>query len=288
MDFSNYKDATISRQIMRRMAAMQIPSLEAYGDYIGKRRQELNELASNFLICVTSFFRDPESFDALRKELRELLKSKRPGDDIRFWMPGCATGEEVYSLAILLAEELGDQRDKYRIQLFATDINGEAVSMARAGLYPEAALSGIDSALIARYFTVQDGMYLVDKSLRDMTLFARQDLVQDPPFVRLANILVWSTNADDARDYIGRIAKLLKRRWHAAAPDFLRSGSAVPQVLGPASCVIERAKDRYRFHLLVKSPVGYHVSDDIDACLKDVGSVRGVSVSVDVDAYDLM
>ena len=121
----------------------------------------------------------------MRKELRELLKSKRPGDDIRFWMPGCATGEEVYSLAILLAEELGDQRDKYRIQLFATDINGEAVSMARAGLYPEAALSGIDSALIARYFTVQDGMYLVDKSLRDMTLFARQDLVQDPPFVRL-------------------------------------------------------------------------------------------------------
>ena len=185
MDFSNYKDATITRQIMRRMAAMQIPSLEAYGEYIGKRRQELNELASNFLICVTSFFRDPESFDALRKELRELLKSKRPGDDIRFWMPGCATGEEVYSLAILLAEELGDQRDKYRIQLFATDINGEAVSMARAGLYPEAALSGIDSALIARYFTVQDGMYLVDKSLRDMTLFARQDLVQDPPFVRL-------------------------------------------------------------------------------------------------------
>lgn len=185
MDFSNYKDATITRQIMRRMAAMQIPSLEAYGEYIGKRRQELNELASNFLICVTSFFRDPESFEALRKELRELLKSKHPGDDIRVWMPGCATGEEVYSVAILLAEELGDQRDKYRIQLFATDINPEAVSMARAGLYPEAALSGIDSTLISRYFTVQDGMYLVDKSLRDMTLFARQDLVQDPPFVRL-------------------------------------------------------------------------------------------------------
>ena len=106
--------------------------------------------------------------------------------------------------------------------------------------------------------------------------------------MRLVNILVWSRNADDAQDYIGRIAKLLKRRWHAAAPDFLRAGSAVPQVLGPASCVIERAKDRYRFHLLVKSPVGYHVSDDIDACLKEVGSVRGVSVSVDVDAYDLM
>lgn len=127
----------------------------------------------------------------------------------------------------------------------------------------------------------------------DRSIFTDYDLDQRrdalyPPFVRLVNILVWSANADDARDYIGRIAKFLKRRWHAAAPDFLRAGSAVPQVLGPASCVIERAKDRYRFHLLVKSPVGYHVSDDIDACLKEVGSVRGVSVSVDVDAYDLM
>jgi len=127
----------------------------------------------------------------------------------------------------------------------------------------------------------------------DRSIFTDYDLGQRrdalyPPFVRLVNILVWSANADDAQDYIGRIAKLLKRRWHAAAPDFLQAGSAVPQVLGPASCVIERAKDRYRFHLLVKSPVGYHVSNDIDACLKEVGSVRGVSVSVDVDAYDLM
>ena len=127
----------------------------------------------------------------------------------------------------------------------------------------------------------------------DRSIFTDYDLDQRrgalyPPFVRLINILVWSASRDDAQDYIGRIAKLLKRRWHAAATDFLRVGSAVPQVLGPASCVIERAKDRYRFHLLVKSPVGYHVSDDIDACLKEVGSVSGVSVSVDVDAYDLM
>lgn len=127
----------------------------------------------------------------------------------------------------------------------------------------------------------------------DRSIFTDYDLDQRrdalyPPFVRLVNILVWSANRDDAQDYVGRIAKLLKRRWHAAASDFLRAGSSVPQVLGPASCVIERAKDRYRFHLLVKSPVGYHVSDDIDACLKEVGSVRGVSVSVDVDAYDLM
>lgn len=185
MDFTNYKDATISRQILRRMAAMQIPNLDAYSDYISTHRQELTELAGNFLICVTSFFRDPEAFESLQDVLRGLLKTKRPGDDIRIWIPGCATGEEVYSVAIILAEELGAQRHKYRIQLFATDINLEAVDVARAGIYPESALSGIDSTLIARHFHAHEGMYHIDKSLRDMILFARQDLVQDPPFVRL-------------------------------------------------------------------------------------------------------
>jgi two-component system CheB/CheR fusion protein len=185
MDFSNYKDATISRQILRRMAAMQIPSLDAYGEHIARNRQELSELAGNFLICVTSFFRDPDSFEAVRKNLREILKAKQPGDDIRVWIPGCATGEEVYTVAIILAEELGEYRDKYRIQLFATDINSDSVATARAGIYPEAALSELDSTLISRYFSAQEGMYRIDQSLREMTLFARQDLVQDPPFVRL-------------------------------------------------------------------------------------------------------
>jgi two-component system CheB/CheR fusion protein len=185
MDFSNYKDATISRQILRRMAAMQIPSLEAYGEHIAQNRHELSELAGNFLICVTSFFRDPDSFEAVRRNLRDVLKNKQAGDDIRVWIPGCATGEEVYTVAIILAEELGEYRDKYRIQLFATDINSESVATARAGIYPEAALSELDSQLIARYFSAKDGMYRIDQCLRDMTLFARQDLVQDPPFVRL-------------------------------------------------------------------------------------------------------
>ena len=121
----------------------------------------------------------------MREQLRAVIRQKRPGEDIRIWIPGCATGEEVYSIAILLAEELGPERSQYRVQLFATDINVEALDIARAGVYPESALNGIDSALVARYFKAYDGMYHIDKSLRDMTLFARQDLVQDPPFVRL-------------------------------------------------------------------------------------------------------
>lgn len=185
MDFSNYKDATLSRQIMRRMTAMQIATLDAYGNYISRHHEELAVLAGNFLICVTSFFRDPEAFNSMRRQLCEVLKTKQPGDDIRIWIPGCATGEEVYSIAIILAEELGAQREKYRIQIFATDINSDAVNIARVGIYPEAALSGMDSSLIERYFTAAEGMYHIEKSLRDMTLFARHDLVQDAPFVRL-------------------------------------------------------------------------------------------------------
>lgn len=127
----------------------------------------------------------------------------------------------------------------------------------------------------------------------DRSLFTKHDLEQRrealyPPYVRLVNILVWSRNADKARGYIGQVARVLKRTWRTIAPQVLAEGGAVPQLLGPATCVIERAKDRYRFHLLVKAPLGYHVSDDIDACLKEVGPQPGVSVSVDVDAYDLM
>lgn len=126
----------------------------------------------------------------------------------------------------------------------------------------------------------------------DRSIFTEHDLAQRrealyPPFVRLVNILVWAKDAGRARDYIDRIARDLKALWRVQAPEAISAGG-VPQVLGPASCVIERAKDRYRFHLLVKSPVGYHVSEDIDACLHEAGTVPGVSVSVDVDAYDLM
>ncbi len=185
MDFSNYKESTISRQILRRMTAMQIGSIEDYGEHLSRHREELHELAGNFLICVTSFFRDPDAFEALREAIRGILLHKKPGDEIRVWVPGCASGEEVYSIAILLAEEMGGEVDKYRIQIFATDINNDAVQMARGGIYTEAALAGVDGGIIKKYFTPRDGVFHIAPSLKEMVLFARQDLAQDPPFVRL-------------------------------------------------------------------------------------------------------
>ncbi|MBF0170036.1 MAG: EAL domain-containing protein [Nitrospinae bacterium] len=185
MDFSNYKDATISRQIQRRMAALQIPDLDSYGEYLAVHTDEYLEVANSFLICVTSFFRDTESFEAMRKTLGELLKRKEPGDAIRVWVPGCATGEEAYSIAIIIAEELGANFDKYRVQIFGTDINDVATTFARRGLYPEAALAEMDDKLLRKYFTQQDRMYHVKREIKDTTVFARQDLVQDPPFVKI-------------------------------------------------------------------------------------------------------
>lgn len=185
MDFTSYKDATLSRQIMRRMTAKQMSSIEEYGKYLSKNDQELRELANNFLICVTSFFRDPEAFATMRQILKSLIDKKQPGDEIRIWMSGCASGEEVYTIAIILMEDLGERINQHRIQLFATDINTDAIHTARTGAYPETALAEVNDDIIKKYFTVQNGMYHVDKKLKDMILFARQDLTQDPPFVRL-------------------------------------------------------------------------------------------------------
>jgi len=185
MDFTNYKEATLSRQIMRRMMAKQLPDIEEYGRYLNENSQELQELANNFLICVTSFFRNPEAFNAIRKELQAIIARKKPGDSIRIWIPACATGEEVYSIAIYLMEDLQAKLADYRIQIFATDMNTDAIHTARSGVYPETALANVNDELIKKYFTVQNGAYIVEKNLKDFVLFARQDLTQDPPFVRL-------------------------------------------------------------------------------------------------------
>ena len=185
MDFSNYKEATITRQIERRMAVMQMNDLTQYIELAKTTKSELTALASNFLICVTSFFRDKEPFDLLREELQYILKSKKPGDNIRIWVPGCATGEEAYTIAIILAELLGQNLDKYKVQVFATDANPETTQFGRRGLYPETSIEGVSPELLKRYFVQKDRFFQVDRKIRDLVVFANQDLVQDPPFVRV-------------------------------------------------------------------------------------------------------
>ena len=185
IDFSGYKEATLSRRVERRMAANRLNNLAAYFDYCCKNPGELSTLSRDILISVTAFFRDRNSFEGLRKILAEIVASKQPGDEIRIWVPACATGEEAYSIGILLADILGSKIGDYRIQIFATDIDMEAMAVARKGVYTETSLAEVDKGTITRYFSKKADTYEIARPIRDMVVFARQDLVLDPPFLRL-------------------------------------------------------------------------------------------------------
>lgn len=204
IDFSGYKENTLWRRIERRMAANHLFRFEDYLQLTERETEELGRLAKDILISVTAFFRDPEAFAKLKEILRAIVAGKQHGDEIRIWVPGCATGEEAYSIAIWLAEILGGNIGLYRIQIFATDIDDNAMSVARRGIYVEGALAELDPALINRYFTIQRGRYEISRTLRDMVVFARQDLVQDPSFLRLdlvscRNVLIYLQNELQAK-----------------------------------------------------------------------------------------
>ncbi|MGA2412996.1 MAG: chemotaxis protein CheB [Candidatus Sulfotelmatobacter sp.] len=202
VDFTNYKHTTLQRRIKRRMVVHKIEKLREYVRYIGKKPEELEELYRDLLIHVTGFFREPESFAALRKHVYpRLFEGRKPDNPIRVWVPGCSTGEEAYSIAITLLEYLWSHTRNISqaatgIQIFATDISESALERARTGVYTEAAVAEISPERLKRFFVRQDGGYQVNKSVRDMCIFARQNLVKDPPFSNLdlvscRNVLIY-------------------------------------------------------------------------------------------------
>lgn len=204
IDFSGYKEGTLWRRIERRMSATHTRFFEDYLHLVERDPEELERLGKDILISVTAFFRDPEAFAELRQALIHLLANKQPGDEIRIWVPGCATGEEPYSLAILLAEILGVRVGQFKIQIFATDIDLSAMAAARRAQYPSSALADPLLAGIRKYFNIKGDAYEIIKPIRDMVLFARQDLVLDPPFLRLdliscRNVLIYFRNALQSR-----------------------------------------------------------------------------------------
>jgi two-component system CheB/CheR fusion protein len=197
VDFRLYKPATVRRRIARRMALQKIASLSKYVQILKQSPQEANALAGDIFIHVTSFFRDPECFQALRKRVMAKVCVKRPAEEaLRIWVAGCSTGEEVYSIAMLLLEELGEQADRTSIQIFGTDIQEDAVERARAGIYTEAAVAGVSPARLKRFFVEAGHTYRIQKFVRDLCVFARHDLAKDPPFSRLdliscRNVLIY-------------------------------------------------------------------------------------------------
>jgi two-component system CheB/CheR fusion protein len=186
VDFALYRETTVHRRIMRRLALRNIGSLEEYRKQVESDPRELGALHRDLLINVTRFFRDPESFDVLKKVVFPRLVQDRPADTaIRIWVPGCATGEEAYSIAISLQEYFGETTRVYPVQIFASDVSSAAVEKARTGKYPGSIDADVSPKRLSRYFSEVEGGYQINKALREMCVFSRHDLIQDPPFSQL-------------------------------------------------------------------------------------------------------
>ena len=185
-DFSGYKSNTTQRRIERRMNVHHIDNPKSYLQYLQQNPQEADILFKELLIGVTAFFRDPEAFKNLKEQVfPNILKFKSQNSSLRIWVPACASGEEVYSIAILLDECQNKLDTKVDVQIFGTDLDPHAIDTARAGLYPEGIAADISKVRLKTYFDIEDSNYRIRKSIREMIIFAPQNIIKDPPFTKL-------------------------------------------------------------------------------------------------------
>jgi two-component system CheB/CheR fusion protein len=186
VDFTQYKASTVRRRILRRMVLRRIDSIEKYLQIIRGDPAEVMALYEDILISVTEFFRDPETFRVLTNNVfSRIINHRRQHREIRMWIPGCSTGEEVYSLTIAMLEALGERADETSLQVFATDISESALEKARTGIYPMSISQNVSAERLRRFFTRSDSGYQINKRVRELCIFARHNLAKDPPFSRL-------------------------------------------------------------------------------------------------------
>jgi two-component system CheB/CheR fusion protein len=197
VDFAQYKIGTVQRRILRRMALRNVDALTKYVELLQAETAEVDALYGDLLIGVTSFFRDPELFTVLSETVfPEMLKGREPGGSIRIWVPGCATGQEAYSVAISVIESLGNAPTATPIQVFATDLSEAAITIARAGLYPHSIEADLTPERLRRFFVKEAHGYRVAKAIRELCIFAPQNIASDPPFSQLdliscRNVLIY-------------------------------------------------------------------------------------------------
>lgn len=197
VDFTNYKQTTLKRRIHRRMLLYKLERIENYAEYLQNTPTEVTALYHDVLIHVTSFFRDPETFDALSSNVfPAIVQDKSPKTPIRIWIAGCSTGEEAYSIAICLLEFLAARSTNLPIQIYATDISESAIAIARSGFYTQAQVADISPERLNRFFVQVEGGYQIAKPVREICVFARQNLIADPPFSRMdlitcRNVLIY-------------------------------------------------------------------------------------------------
>jgi two-component system CheB/CheR fusion protein len=267
VDFALYRQDTIRRRILRRLALCNIGSLEEYRRQLESDSRELSTLHRDLLIGVTRFFRDPAMFESLKKLVFPHLVAHRPEDAaIRVWVPGCATGEEAYSIAISLQEYFEETRRSYPVQIFASDISSTAVDKARRGRYAGTIAADVSPARLNRYFSEFEGGYQISKLLREMCVFSKHDLLQDPPFSKLdliscRNVLI----------FFGIVRRNIIARFHYAlnpggflvlGPSERESGALFSVVEGAPSIYTKKEVAGKR-HLLPAEAVGPRRSADV-------------------------
>jgi two-component system, chemotaxis family, CheB/CheR fusion protein len=197
VDFSQYRKTTVRRRLQRRMAVHRIESLEEYLTFLKRHPDEADVLYNEMLINVTEFFREPETFEVFQSlVLPRLLEKRLPNDPIRIWLPGCSTGEEAYSLAIIVTEFFDSRSESPGIQIFATDVSDRVLEIARKGVFDQGIEPHLSKERLRRFFTKVDRGYQINKQIRDLCVFARQNVLRDPPFSRLdiiscRNVLIY-------------------------------------------------------------------------------------------------
>ncbi len=185
VDFSLYKSSTIQRRVARRMVLEKQDTLDSYAQSLRGNAKELDALYADVLISVTSFFRNAGAFDALRRNIFPKLIAQRGSEPLRVWVLGCSTGQEAYSIAMAFTEASESASRARKLQIFATDLNEALLDKARHGLYAKSLIHDVSAERLRRFFVEEEGGYRVSKALREMVVFARQNLIGDPPFSRM-------------------------------------------------------------------------------------------------------
>jgi len=248
-DFSGYKNTTIYRRIQHRMSVNQIETIDRYVKYLQQSSEEIEKLYCDLLIGVTSFFRDPEAFDVLKKEvIPGIFSNKKESGVLRIWVPGCSTGEEAYSIAILIAEYQEKMNKSFQIQLFATDIDSNAITTARKGLFPASITRDIPSKRLSRFFKTNDNgkNYRIQNNIREMLVFSEHNIIDDPPFSRLdliscRNLLIYMN-----RDLQKKIISLF--RYALNQDGFLFLGSS--ETLGESGAFFSTVNNKWKIYQL--------------------------------------
>jgi two-component system CheB/CheR fusion protein len=205
VDFRGYRRGTVDRRILRRMLLHRQDTPGSYVEYLRDNPQEIDELYDDLLIGVTSFFRDPDAFEALQRDhIPKMLATHPPDRPVRVWVAGCAGGEETYTVAMVLLETLGDDAADAPIQIFATDLSDKSIAKARAGLYPDGIEATVSAERLRRFFVKEEMGYRIRKSVRDLCVFSRHDIVRDPPFAHVdlitcRNVLIYLEPVTQAR-----------------------------------------------------------------------------------------